>query len=141
MDLEELSAMNSLELRSINSTDRAEVAELNYLSTNTWYRTHGWPPVFALGSNAADVFFDVYGMLDPDCGVVAVNPSAVAGEEHQRAGLLRASLDNCTDRVQKSPSLHMSNQSVPQRNHGRCQSTITRTAFLAIRPPALSTDF
>ena len=65
--------MNGIELRSMHSTDRAEVAELIYLSTNTWYQTHGRSPLFVGGPNTAAVFFDVYETLDPGCGLVAVS--------------------------------------------------------------------
>lgn len=65
--------MNQFELRPLEKTDRAELAELIYLSTNTWYQTHGRPPVISGGPATAEVFFDVYEALDPGCGVVAVS--------------------------------------------------------------------
>lgn len=65
--------MSEFELRPMEKVDRTEVAELIYLSTNTWYQTHGRPPVISGGPATADVFFDVYEALDPGCGVVAVS--------------------------------------------------------------------
>jgi GNAT superfamily N-acetyltransferase len=66
--------MSEIELRPVQKTDRAELAELICLSTNTWYQTHGRPRVFSAGPETADLFFDVYDALDPGCGVVAVSP-------------------------------------------------------------------
>lgn len=63
--------MSTFELRPMEKADRPEVAELIYLSTNTWYQTHGRPPVLSGGPATAEVFFDVYESLDPGCGVVA----------------------------------------------------------------------
>jgi len=65
--------MNGIELRPMQASDRAEVAELIQLSTNTWYQTHGRPRLFSRGPEAAALFFDVYERLDPGCGVVAVS--------------------------------------------------------------------
>jgi len=58
----------------MRSTDRADVAELIYLSTNTWYQAHGRSRLLTGGPETASVFFDVYEALDPGCGVVAVSP-------------------------------------------------------------------
>ena len=66
--------MISIELRPMAPSDRAELAELIYLSTNTWYQRHGRPPIFSGGPATADLFFEVYEFLDPGCGVVAVSP-------------------------------------------------------------------
>jgi GNAT superfamily N-acetyltransferase len=65
--------MNEFEIRPMLATDREEIAELIYLSTNMWYQTHGRPPIFAGGPAAAAIFFDVYETLDPGCGLVAVS--------------------------------------------------------------------
>jgi GNAT superfamily N-acetyltransferase len=65
--------MNEIQLRQMEASDRAEVAELIGLSTNTWYQTHGRPRLFAGKPATADVFFAVYETLDPGCGVVAVS--------------------------------------------------------------------
>lgn len=65
--------MSEFELRPMEKVDRTELAELIYLSTNTWYQTHGRPPVISGGPATAEVFFDVYEALDPGCGVVAVS--------------------------------------------------------------------
>lgn len=65
--------MNGIELRSLQPADRTELAELIYLSTNTWYQAHGRPPVMQGGPGTGALFFDVYEALDPGCGVVAVS--------------------------------------------------------------------
>ena len=63
--------MNEIELRTMQAADRAELAELICLSTNTWYQTHGRPRLFSSGPATADLFFDVYEALDPGFCVVA----------------------------------------------------------------------
>jgi len=65
--------MEPFELRPMEKADRAEVAELIYLSTNTWYQTHGRPRIFCGTPADAELFFEVYEALDPGCGVVAVS--------------------------------------------------------------------
>lgn len=65
--------MTRIDIRPMQPADRAEIAELIYLSTNTWYMAHGRPPLFTGGPATADLFFDVYDALDPGCGVVAVS--------------------------------------------------------------------
>ena len=65
--------MDKFELRPMQQTDRAELAELIYLSTNVWYQAHGRSPAFSGGPETADLFFEVYDALDPGCGVVAVS--------------------------------------------------------------------
>ncbi|MDD4873108.1 MAG: GNAT family N-acetyltransferase [Kiritimatiellae bacterium] len=62
--------MSDFKLRSMNAGDRSEVAELIYLSTNSWYVSHGRPPIFSGDPMSADIFFDVYEALDPGCGLV-----------------------------------------------------------------------
>lgn len=54
--------------------DKHEVGELIYCSINTWYRTHGCPPIFQGGPRVAEVFYDVYEDLDPGFNVVAEHP-------------------------------------------------------------------
>jgi GNAT superfamily N-acetyltransferase len=52
--------------------DRSEVAELISASMNTWDILHGMAPGrFAGGPAQTDVFYQVYGHLDPGCCVVA----------------------------------------------------------------------
>jgi GNAT superfamily N-acetyltransferase len=53
--------------------DRSEVAELIYVSINTWYGLRGMGQPFTAGPASTEVFFDVYEALDPGCGVVAEN--------------------------------------------------------------------
>jgi GNAT superfamily N-acetyltransferase len=68
--------MNEVQLRPMQKSDRAELAELICLSTNTWYQIHGRPRLFSRGPESAALFFDVYETLDPGCGVVATSPSS-----------------------------------------------------------------
>ena len=65
--------MSDYTLRNTAPSDRLEVADLIYLSTNHWYQVHGRPAVFTGGPAVAAVYFDVYEALDPGCGVVAVH--------------------------------------------------------------------
>ena len=65
--------MSEFTVRKMAPTDRLEVAELIYFSTNLWYQVHGRQPVFTGGPGVAEVYFDVYEALDPGCGVVAVH--------------------------------------------------------------------
>jgi len=55
--------------------DRYEVAELIYVSINTWYRRRGRPKVFSGGPSVTEVFYDVYHALEPGCAVVAEDPA------------------------------------------------------------------
>jgi len=63
--------MNEIKLRTAQAPDRAELAELIYLSLNTWCETHAKARPFSAGPATADLFFDVYETLDPGCCVVA----------------------------------------------------------------------
>jgi GNAT superfamily N-acetyltransferase len=63
-----------MHLRSMTRSDKHEVGELIYCSINTWYRTHGCPPIFQGGPRVAEVFYDVYEDLDPGFNVVAEHP-------------------------------------------------------------------
>jgi GNAT superfamily N-acetyltransferase len=58
----------------MTAADRAQVAELIFFSTNTWYEDHARPAIFS-ETQHADVFFDTYERLDPGCGVVVEDPS------------------------------------------------------------------
>ncbi len=69
-------------LRTMESCDRWEVAELICMSTNTWYERRGGPRIFPGGPEATRVFFEVYQSLDPGYGVVA---------EHSQSGRLMGS--------------------------------------------------
>ncbi len=61
-------------LRTMESCDRWDVAELICVSTNTLYEQRGGARIFPAGPEATRVFFDVYQALDPGCGLVAENP-------------------------------------------------------------------
>ncbi len=50
-----------------------EAAELIVVSTNYWYRTHGFPAIFTGEPEAALVFPEVYETLDPGCCLTAVH--------------------------------------------------------------------
>jgi GNAT superfamily N-acetyltransferase len=65
--------MSEFTIRNTRPSDRLEVAELIYFSTNHWYQVHGRGAIFAGGPAVAAVYFDVYEALDPGCGVVAVH--------------------------------------------------------------------
>lgn len=58
-------------LRTMQDADRAEVADLIYVSMNYWYAQHGGPPLFRGGPSATMVFSDVYETLDPGSCLVA----------------------------------------------------------------------
>ena len=62
-----------MRIRTMRAEDRFEVAELIRVSLNFWYQMHGRPPVFSGGAGDSEVFYDVYSVLDPGCGVVAEN--------------------------------------------------------------------
>jgi hypothetical protein len=72
-DQGERTTMESFSLRPVEPTDRWEIAELIFVSTNAWYQARGRPPIFSGGAETTVVFFDVYDALDPGCGVVAVD--------------------------------------------------------------------
>jgi GNAT superfamily N-acetyltransferase len=63
-----------MHLRPMLEADRAEVAELIYVSINVWYHKHGRPRAFLGGPHVTEVYYDVYNALSPGCGVVAENP-------------------------------------------------------------------
>ncbi|MEA1952217.1 MAG: GNAT family N-acetyltransferase [Planctomycetota bacterium] len=60
-----------MQLRKMEPSDRAEVAELICVSTNNWYQARGGGPIFPDGPLATAAFFDVYEALDPGYNVVA----------------------------------------------------------------------
>ena len=62
-------------VRPMRADDRDEVAELIYLSTNSWYETHGHPACFTGGPAATDVFYQVYHTLPGSSGLVAEDAS------------------------------------------------------------------
>ncbi len=66
--------MQPMKLRPMTPADRFEVAELIYVSINTWYQKHGMAPIFQGGPRVTEVFHDVYSVLEPGCSVVAENP-------------------------------------------------------------------
>lgn len=65
--------MASFTLRSLKTEEWHNVAELITVSTNFWYRTHGFPAIFTGESSDALLFPEVYETLDPGCCLVAVN--------------------------------------------------------------------
>lgn len=58
-------------LRAMKREDWAEVSELIYLSTNTWYEINRGHPVFSGGPNVCELFPRIYDQLEPGCGIVA----------------------------------------------------------------------
>ncbi len=74
--------MSTMRLREMTSDDRHEVAELIYASINTWYQLRGMPQIFRGGPQVTEVFYDVYSVVDPGCGIVA---------EHTETGRLTGS--------------------------------------------------
>jgi GNAT superfamily N-acetyltransferase len=58
----------------MTDADRSEVAELIYVSINTWYQKHGRPRLFLGGPQVTEVYYDVYSALNPGCSVVAESP-------------------------------------------------------------------
>ncbi len=65
--------MEPMQLRKMEPTDRAEVADLICVSTNHWYQMRGGGPIFPGGAAATEAFFDVYEALDPGFNIVAQN--------------------------------------------------------------------
>ena len=63
----------SFTLRSLKLEEWHTVAELITVSTNFWYRTHGFPAIFTGEPFDALLFPEVYEALDPGCCLVAVN--------------------------------------------------------------------
>lgn len=67
--------MPEYHIRTMQSKDRYEVADLIHISINHWYQLNGKPRIFQGGPDIADVFYQVYEALDPGCGIVAENTS------------------------------------------------------------------
>jgi GNAT superfamily N-acetyltransferase len=65
--------MTTISLRAMRPDERAEVADLIYVSTNYWYQKSGRPPIFSGDPSATELFCQVYEALDPGCCLVAVN--------------------------------------------------------------------
>ena len=65
--------MTTMRLREMTSDDRHEVGELIYASINTWYQLRGMQQIFRGGPQVTEIFYDVYGVVDPGCGIVAEN--------------------------------------------------------------------
>ena len=60
-------------LRAMKRADWAEVAELIYLSTNTWYELNRRHSIFSGGPEVCELFCHVYDQLEPGCGLVAIH--------------------------------------------------------------------
>ena len=65
--------MSTMQMREMTPDDRHEVAELVYASFNTWYQLRGMPQIIQGGPQMTEIFYDVYSVLDPGCGIVAEN--------------------------------------------------------------------
>lgn len=63
--------MDGICVRPMTPADRSETAALIQVSLNYWYRTHGGPAQFTGNPRAADIFYEVYHLLEPGCAVVA----------------------------------------------------------------------
>jgi GNAT superfamily N-acetyltransferase len=63
--------MAGFAIRTMQSDDRLEVAELICLSTNAWYQAHGRGLIFAGGPATTELHFDVYHALEGSSGIVA----------------------------------------------------------------------
>jgi GNAT superfamily N-acetyltransferase len=71
-----------LAIRPMLPSDFSEVAELIYLSTNSWYQQNLGHSIFSCKPQEARLFCEVYEDLDPGCGLVMV---------HEEAGLIAGS--------------------------------------------------
>ncbi len=69
-------------LRAMEPADWPEVAELIYLSTNTWYQVNRGHSIFQGGPEVCELFCHVYHQLEPGCGIVA---------QHRRTGRIAGS--------------------------------------------------
>tara|TARA_R110002096_G_scaffold44488_13_gene119564 strand:- start:2917 stop:3843 length:927 start_codon:yes stop_codon:yes gene_type:complete len=61
-------------VRTMVPADFDEVAELIFLSTNTWYQQHFGRSVFQCFPDDCRIFCEVYEDLDPGCGMVVEHP-------------------------------------------------------------------
>ncbi len=68
-----------LAMRPMLPSDFNEVAELIYLSTNSWYQQKLGHPIFSCKPQDCRLFCEVYEELDPGCGLVM---------EHEETGLI-----------------------------------------------------
>jgi len=59
------------EIRSMRAADHDAVADLIYLSTNSWYQRNRGHDIFQGGPEVCRLFCDVYEDLDPGCALVA----------------------------------------------------------------------
>ena len=66
-------------LRTMVPDDFDRVADLIFLSTNSWYQQKLGHPIFTGKPEDCRIFCDVYEDLDPECGIVA---------EHKTTGAL-----------------------------------------------------
>ncbi len=62
---------NMFHLRSMKPRDFDAVADLIYLSTNSWYQANRGYEIFNGGPQVCRLFCDVYEELDPGCAMVA----------------------------------------------------------------------
>lgn len=69
-------------LRMMEPADFEEVAELIFLSTNSWYQQRLGQSIFQCAPQDCQLFCEVYEELDPGCGIVV---------EHMRTGMITAS--------------------------------------------------
>jgi len=69
-------------LRTMVPDDFDRVADLIFLSTNTWYQQNMGRSAFGGSPSDCRIFCDVYEDLDPECGIVA---------EHKTTGMLMGS--------------------------------------------------
>jgi len=68
-----------LAIRTMLPEDFNEVAELIYLSTNSWYQQKLGHPIFSCKPQDCELFCTVYEDLDPECGLVM---------EHVKTGMI-----------------------------------------------------
>lgn len=65
--------MSDFALKPLSPDRWSELAGLIHLSTNAWYRKHGFPDVFPGPEQDCQVFCEVYEQLDPGCCLVAID--------------------------------------------------------------------
>lgn len=68
-----MSKRPTITIRTMQPSDRAEVAEMICVSTNYWFQMNGNPAVFPDGPDSTSIYFDVYETLDAGQNLVAVN--------------------------------------------------------------------
>ena len=63
---------HSIVLRSLNSDDVPEHADLLYSSFNAWYWKHGWKKdYFGCSPQETSIFYEIYNDLTPGCSIAA----------------------------------------------------------------------